>query len=407
LALVKPISLPNHENHLIGGFCRLAYLLLYISCKIQNILGVKAMTRMILVGLGLMLMTSAVFAERIKDLAQVQGVRNNQLIGYGLVVGLNGSGDKNPFTDQSLKSMLTKFGINVPPDVKPNSKNVAAVAVHADLPPFIKPGQTIDVTVSSLGNAKTLVGGALLMTPLRGLDGNVYAIAQGSLVVGGLDGGGKDGSKVTVNYPGGGHIPNGAIVERGVDSGFDIGNTLTLNLRQGDFTTAKRVVDAINNKFGDDTARALDAQSVEVMAPRMAHQKVAYLSEIENIEVSPAESAAKVIVNSRTGTVVISQNVRIGSAAVSHGNLSVTVNDDGQITQPNVPNPFAAGANQGLEAGAANAKQTARMFKFESGVSLDSLVKAVNKTGASPSDLVAILEALKTAGALKAELVVI
>ncbi len=365
------------------------------------------MTRILLVGLGLMLMTSAVFAERIKDLAQVQGVRSNQLIGYGLVVGLNGSGDKNPFTDQSLKSMLTKFGINVPPDVKPNSKNVAAVAVYADLPPFIKPGQQIDVSVSSLGNSKTLAGGSLLMTPLRGLDGNVYAVAQGSLIVGGLDSAGKDGSKVTVSAPGGGHIPNGAIVERSVDAGFDVGNTLTLNLRQGDFTTAKRVVDAINNKFGDDTARALDSQSVEVMAPRMAHQKVAYLSEIENIEVNPAESSAKVIVNSRTGTVVINQNVRIGSAAVSHGNLSVTVNDDGQITQPNVPNPFAAGANQGLEAGAASAKQTARMFKFESGVSLDSLVKAVNKTGASPSDLVAILEALKTAGALKAELVVI
>lgn len=365
------------------------------------------MTRIILVALGMMLMTSTAFAERIKDLAQVQGVRSNQLIGYGLVVGLNGSGDKNPFTDQSLKSMLTKFGINVPPDVKPNSKNVAAVAVYADLPPFIKPGQQIDVSVSSLGNSKTLAGGSLLMTPLRGLDGNVYAVAQGSLIVGGLDSAGKDGSKVTISAPGGGHIPNGAIVERSVDAGFDVGNTLTLNLRQGDFTTAKRVVDAINNKFGEDTARALDSQSVEVMAPRMAHQKVAYLSEIENIEVSPAESSAKVIVNSRTGTVVISQNVRIGSAAVSHGNLSVTVDETTQAGQPSAANPFAAGANQGQEAANAANKQSARMFKFESGVSLDSLVKAVNKTGASPSDLVAILEALKTAGALKAELVVI
>jgi len=364
------------------------------------------MTRILLVALGLMLINTTVFAERIKDLAQVQGVRSNQLIGYGLVVGLNGSGDKNPFTDQSLKSMLTKFGINVPPDVKPNSKNVAAVAIHADLPPFIKPGQTIDVSVSSLGNSKSLAGGSLLMSPLRGLDGNVYAVAQGSLIVGGLDSSGKDGSKVTINSPGGGHIPNGAIVERGVDAGFDIGNTLMLNLRQGDFTTAKRVVDAINNKFGEDTARAVDAQSVEVMAPRMAHQKVAYLSEIENIEISPAESSAKVIVNSRTGTVVISQNVRIGSVAVSHGNLSVTVNEEGQIAQPGAANPFTA-PNQGQEAGAVTSNQTARMFKFESGVSLDSLVKAVNKTGASPSDLVAILEALKTAGALKAELVVI
>jgi flagellar P-ring protein precursor FlgI len=363
------------------------------------------MTRILLVALGLMLMTTAVFAERIKDLAQVQGVRNNQLIGYGLVVGLNGSGDKNPFTDQSLKSMLTKFGINVPPDVKPNSKNVAAVAVHADLPPFIKPGQTIDVTVSSLGNAKSLAGGALLMTPMRGLDGNVYAIAQGTLVVGGLDAAGKDGSKITINYPGGGHIPNGAIVERGVDSGFDVGNTLTLNLRQGDFTTAKRVVDAINSKFGEDTARALDAQSVEVMAPRMAYQKVAYLSEIENIEINPAEAAAKVIINSRTGTVVISQNVRIGAAAVAHGNLTVSIGENSQVSQPN---PFASGQTAVTQGSEVNVKQQkSRMFKFEKGVSLDDLVKTVNKIGASPSDLVAILEALKTAGALKAELVVI
>ncbi|MCH9743149.1 MAG: flagellar basal body P-ring protein FlgI [Thiotrichales bacterium] len=346
-----------------------------------------------------------VLAERIKDLAQVQGVRNNQLIGYGLVVGLNGTGDKNPFTDQSLNSMLTKFGINMPPGVKPNSKNIAAVAVHADLPPFIKPGQTIDVSVASLGNAKSLAGGSLLMTPLRGLDGNVYAMAQGALVVGGLDASGKDGSKITINYPGGGHVPNGAIVERGVDSGFDVGNTLTLNLRQGDFTTAKTIVDAINQKFGADTARALDAQSIEVMAPRMASQKVSYLSEIENIEVTPAQSAAKVIVNARTGTVVIGQNVRIGAAAVAHGNLSVSVGEGNNVSQPN---PFANGQTAVTPASqVAVDQQKARMFKFESGVSLDELVKTVNKIGASPSDLVAILEALKASGALKAELLVI
>lgn len=363
------------------------------------------MTRVLLVALGMMLMTSTAFAERIKDLAQVQGVRNNQLIGYGLVVGLNGSGDKNPFTDQSLKSMLTKFGINMPPDVKPNSKNIAAVAVHADLPPFIKPGQKIDITVSSLGNAKSLAGGSLLLTPLRGLDGNVYAMAQGSLVVGGLDASGKDGSKITINYPSGGHVPNGAIVEKGVDAGFDVGNTITLNLRQGDFTTAKLMVDAINQKFGDDTARALDAQSVEVMAPRMGHQKVAYLSEIENIELSPAESSAKVIVNSRTGTVVIGQNVRIGAAAVAHGNLSVSVGENSNVSQPN---SFANGQTAVTpDSNIAVNQEPARMFKFDSGVSLDELVKTVNRIGASPSDLVAILEALKASGALKAELVVI
>jgi flagellar P-ring protein precursor FlgI len=366
------------------------------------------MTQILIIALGFLLLATSVYAERIKDLAQVQGVRSNQLIGYGLVVGLNGSGDKNPFTDQSLTSMLTKFGINMPPGVKPNSKNIAAVAVHANLPPFIKPGQAIDVSVSSLGNAKSLAGGSLLLTPLKGLDGNVYAMAQGNLIVGGLDGSGKDGSKVTVNYTGGGHIPSGAIVEQGVDAGFDVGNTLTLNLRQGDFTTAKRVADAINNKFGEDTARALDSQSVEVMAPRMAHQKVAYLSEIENIEINPAESAAKVIVNSRTGTVVIGQNVRISAAAVTHGNLSVSVADGDQPAQPNgAANPFAAANGAGAETPAAGSGKTGRMFKFESGVSLDALVKAVNKIGASPSDLVAILEALKDAGALKAELLVI
>lgn len=363
------------------------------------------MKRMIMVGLVALMSVQTVMAERIKDLAQVQGVRSNQLIGYGLVVGLNGTGDKNPFTDQSLKSMLTRFGINMPTDVKPNSKNIAAVAVHADLPPFVKPGQTIDVTVSSLGNAKSLAGGSLLLTPLRGLDGNVYAMAQGSLVVGGLDASGKDGSKITINYPGGGHVPNGAIVEKGVDAGFDVGNTITLNLRQGDFTTAKLMVDAINQKFGADTARALDAQSVEVMAPRMASHKVAYLSEIENIEIKPAESAAKVIVNARTGTVVIGQNVRIGAAAVAHGNLSVSVGENSNVSQPN---PFANGQTAVTPASnVAVNQEPARMFKFDSGVSLDELVKTVNKIGASPSDLVAILEALKASGALKAELLVI
>lgn len=344
-------------------------------------------------------------AERIKDLAQVQGVRSNQLVGYGLVVGLNGTGDKNPFTDQSLKSMLTRFGINVPVDVKPNAKNIAAVAVYATLPPFIKSGQTIDVTVSSLGNAKSLAGGSLLLTPLRGLDGNVYAMAQGALVVGGLDASGKDGSKITVNYPGGGHVPNGAIVEKTVDAGFDVGNTITLNLRQGDFTTASAIVNAINQKFGADTARAIDAQSIEVLAPRMADQKVAYLSEIENIEVTPAEPAAKVIVNARTGTVVIGQDVRIGAAAVAHGNLSVSVGENTNVSQPNA----RAGGRTAVtpNSNVAINQEPARMFKFDSGVSLDELVKTVNKIGASPSDLVAILEALKASGALKAELLVI
>lgn len=355
------------------------------------------MLKQLLIGIMMMLTATSAFSERIKDIAQVQGVRSNQLIGYGLVVGLSGTGDKNPFTDQSLTSMLNKFGINVPAGVKPNSKNVAAVAVYADLPPFVKPGQKIDVTVSSLGNAKSLVGGSLLMTPLRGLDGQVYAVAQGNMIVGGLDAKGGDGSKITMNNLGSGYIPSGANVERAIESGFDTGNTITLNLRQGDFTTAKRVADAINRVMGEDTARPLDAQSVEVMAPRMAYQKVAYMSELENIEVDPAEAAAKVIVNSHTGTVVIGQNVRISPAAITHGNLMVSV---GGNNAGNIP-------STGNQQGQNNASSNVRMFKFDTGVSLDELVKTVNKVGASPSDLVAILEALKEAGALKAQLLVI
>lgn len=334
-------------------------------------------------------MNGQVFAERIKDIAQVAGVRTNQLIGYGLVVGLNGTGDKNPFTDQSLTSMLNKFGINMPDGVKPNSKNIAAVSVTANLPPFIKPGQTIDVSVSSLGNAKSLAGGTLLLTPLKGLDGKIYAMAQGSLIVSGLSASGKDGSNVTTNFPAGGHLPNGAIVEQSVDSGFDVGNTLTLNLRNGDFTTAKLVVDAINRKMGEDTARALDAHSIEVVAPRMAYQKVSYLSELENIEVSPAKSAAKVIVNSRTGTVVAGQGVRLLPAAISHGKLTVVIkeNKDGSSD---------AGAKE----------QKAPMFVFDA-PTIQDIVTQVNNVGAAPSDIVAILEALKSAGSLQAELLVI
>lgn len=345
------------------------------------------------------------YAERVKDIANVSGVRTNQLIGYGLVVGLNGTGDKTEYADQSLKSMLNKFGINLPPGTNTNSKNIAAVAVHGELPAFSKAGQKIDITVSSLGNAKSLRGGTLLLTPLKGVDGNVYALAQGNLIVGGLDASGADGSRITVNVPSVGRVPNGATVERTVNTGFDLGNTITLNLKQADFTTATNLVKAINDKLGKDTAYALDAESVEVMAPRMPNQRVAFLSIIENIEVQSGIDAAKVIINSRTGTVVIGRNVKVGAAAVSHGNLVVKVTENDGVSQPN---PFAGGNTVATDDSEISIKEGGdRMFKFPEGVTLDDIVQAVNKVGAAPSDLVAILEALKKAGALKAELMVI
>ena len=357
---------------------------------------------------GLLVLTAPIQAERIKDLASIQGVRHNQLLGYGLVVGLDGSGDKvnsSPFTRQSLNSLLTQLGIVVPPGTRLNPKNVAAVTVHADLPPFSKPGQSIDVTVSSIGDAKSLRGGSLLMTPLKGIDGNVYAVAQGNLVVGGLSAEGADGSKVTINIPSSGRIPGGALVERSVPSPFGKDAMLTLNLRNGDFTTVQRVADAINETIGAGTATAVDSTSVKVAAPRDPGQRVGFVAMIENIQVNPAEAVAKVIVNSRTGTVVINSTVRVSPAAVSHGNLVVTISENAEVSQPN---PMARGrtvvTQQSDVAVQENAK---RMFVFNPGITLDAVVRAVNRVGAGPSDLVAILEALKQAGSLRAELVVI
>lgn len=347
-------------------------------------------------------------AERIKDLAHVAGVRSNQLVGYGLVVGLDGTGDQTsqtPFTVQSLKSMLQQFGITVPPNVNPQLKNVAAVAVHADLPAFAKPGQTIDITVSSIGNAKSLRGGTLLMTPLKGADGRVYGIAQGDLLVSGLNATGGDGSSITVNVPSVGRIPNGATVEREVNSSFMTAEFMVLNLNAGDFTTASRLATAINKTLGPDIARPLDATSIRVNAPADPGQRVAFASLVENIEVEPAEAAARVIVNSRTGTVVIGSNVRIQAAAVSHGNLVVTISENPEVSQPGPlsPGQTVVTAQSDVDV----SEEGNRMFVLESGVTLDDVVRAVNRVGAGPSDLVAILEALKHAGALRAELIVI
>ncbi len=343
--------------------------------------------------------------QRIKDIANVQGVRDNQLMGYGLVVGLPGTGEKASYTEQTFKTMLKNFGINLPANVKPKIKNVAVVAVNATMPAFIKPGQTLDVSVSSLGEAKSLRGGMLLQTFLKGVDGEIYAIAQGSLVVSGFSAEGLDGSKVIQNTPTVGRIPNGAIVERSVASPFSNGDHLTLNLRRSDFSTAKRMADAINDLLGPNIARALDGTSVQVIAPREASQRVAYLATLENIELTPAEQAAKIIVNSRTGTIVVGQGVKLMPAAVTHGGLTVTIAEATQVSQPN---PFSDGETVVTSNSTIDVEQEDnRMFLFNPGTTLDELVRAVNLVGAGPSDVLAILEALKVAGALHGELIII
>jgi flagellar P-ring protein FlgI len=348
-------------------------------------------------------------AERIKDLATVAGVRGNQLVGYGLVVGLAGTGDQTsqtPFTIQSIKNMLAQLGILVPDNVNPQLRNVAAVTVQATLPPFSKPGQTIDVTVSSIGNAQSLRGGSLIMAPLRGADGQIYAMAQGNLVVGGFGVQGDDGSRVTVNVPSTGRVPNGATVERQVPSTLGTADALVLNLNTPDFTTAARLADAINASVGGGVATTIDPISIRVQAPADDAQRVAYISHLENLEVEPAQAAAKVIINSRTGTVVIGANVRVTPAAVAHGSLVVKITETALVSQPN------AFSNRGQTAVVQQSdidvqQGDARMFVFEPGTTLNEIVEAVNQVGAAPGDLVAILEALREAGALRAQLIVI
>lgn len=351
---------------------------------------------------------NVVHAERIKDIATVAGVRSNQLVGYGLIVGLDGTGDQTsqaPFTVQSIKSMLSQFGVTIPPGVNLQLKNVAAVALHAELPPFSKSGHKIDVTVSSIGNAKSLRGGSLLMTPLKGADGNVYAIAQGNLVVGGFGGGGNDGSKITVNIPSAGRIPGGATVERPAPTMFGSDDSLVLNLFTPDFTTANRLADAINDKIGLGTARPIDGSSILVQAPANNSQRVGFVSLLENLTLEPGERAARIVVNSRTGTVVIGRYVRVTAAAVTHGSLTVTIKENPTVSQPA---PLAGGSTVVVPSSEIRLEQQAnKMFLFEPGISLDEIVRAVNGVGAAPGDLVAILEALKEAGALRAELIII
>lgn len=366
----------------------------------------------------LVIVAPNVFGDRIKDLTNVAGVRSNQLIGYGLVVGLNGTGDGSsvPFTGQSLRSILGRLGVNVDGVISDfdvagiqaqsiAADNVAAVMVTASLPPFAKPGQTIDINVSTIGAADSLRGGMLILTRLRGIDGQVYAIAQGALTSTGLEVNAA-GDEITIGVPTSGRVPSGATVERMIESPFGRSKHIVLNVNTGDFTTAKEIVDKVNTVFGAGTASAIDGVSIAILAPEDANSRVSFVSLIENLDVIPGEPSAKIVVNSRTGTVVISRNVRVTAAAVTHGPITVTVDATNEVSQAN---PFA---DQGETVEFQNAdiaveEPTNKMFLFQPGVDLRQIVDAVNETGATPSSLIAILEALKSSGSLRAELVVI
>lgn len=346
-------------------------------------------------------------AERIKDLASIQGVRDNPLIGYGLMVGLDGSGDQTmqtPFTTQSLNNMLGQLGVTVPPGTNMQLKNVAAVMVTAVLPPFARPGQAIDITVSSLGNAKSLRGGTLLMTPLKGADGQVYALAQGNMVVGGA-GASASGSQVKVNQLSSGRIPAGAIVERAVESPLGGDGTLMIELNKTDFGTAQKAVDAINRNFGPGTAQALDARVIQVNAPARPEERVGFLARIEDIDVSPTQAVAKVVINARTGSVVMNQAVRINDCAVAHGSLSVVINTEPVISQPGA---FSGGSTVATQRSQIELSQGGGALQVvKGGASLADVIKGLNALGANPQDLVSILQAMKAVGALRAELEII
>ncbi len=355
----------------------------------------------------------AAYADRLKDMVSFAGIRSNQLMGYGIVVGLDGTGDSSlAVTLQSMQSTISQFGMNVDAGSL-SGKNSAAVMITADLNPFTKVGQKIGVTVSSMGKAKSLRGGTLLMTPLKGADGKTYAIAQGNLAVGGFGVEGADGSSLSVNIPTVGTIANGATVERMVEAPFINSNNFVMNLHQGDFTTANRITEEINKVFGPDVAKALDHTSISVRAPKDPSQKVSFMSLLENIEVDPASPIAKVVVNARTGTIVIGGDVRVTPAAVSHGSLTVKVNEDTNTTPGQTLFDDAGNITQATDANTQNDTEikagadTASAFVFDAGTSLADVVDAINAIGTTSSDLVAILEALRAAGALRAQMIII
>jgi flagellar P-ring protein precursor FlgI len=345
-------------------------------------------------------------AERIKDLVSFQGLRPNQLVGYGLVVGLDGTGDQTiqtPFTIQTLTSMLMQMGINVPPGTNMRLRNVAAVMVTATLPPLAQPGQLIDVTVSSMGNARSLRGGTLLMTPLKGADGQVYGMAQGNLLVGGF-GAAASGSKVQVNHLSVGRITGGATVERAVPVALAQDDTMRLELNVTDFSTVQRIVEVINGRFGNGIASALDGRAIQVRTPLGSDQRVAFLAEMESLSISPPQSQARVIVNSRTGSVVMNGAATVEACAIAHGNLSVVISTEPVISQPG---PFSSGQTVQAQRSTIEIKQESGMLTMVQGASLAEVVKALNAIGATPQDLLAILQAMKSAGALRAELEII
>ena len=362
---------------------------------------------------------SPVHADRVKDLATVAAQRSNQLIGFGLVVGLQGTGDDSasvPFTSQSMKAMLSQMGVRIDGPLtdfeqvtsasRIDIKNAAAVMVTADLPGFAKPGQRIDINVSAIGKASNLRGGSLIMTAMRGVDGEIYAISQGSLAATGIDATAAAGSKVVIGVPTSARIPQGATVERIVDNPFDKADRVILNVRDSDFTTTTAIVNVINSRFGADEARAMDGVTVSLQAPLDLTQRVAFMSMVENMDVMPGEPPARVVVNARTGTVVISRNVRVTAAAVAHGTISVAVSVTNEVAQPG---PFSFGGTtapvQNSEVSVSEPNKP--MFLFNPGVDLRQIVDAVNQVGATPSALIAILEALKSAGSLRADLLVI
>ena len=360
------------------------------------------------ISVGLMAGAGAAHAERLKDLASIQGVRGNQLIGYGLVVGLDGSGDQvrqTPFTQQSLTNMLSQLGITVPPGSNMQLKNVAAVMVTTTLPAFARPGQTLDVVVSSMGNAKSLRGGTLLMTPLKGADSQVYAIAQGNILVGGA-GASAGGSSVQINQLNGGRISAGAIVERGVPTTFARDGYVYVELNNTDFGTAQNVAMALNRKFGQGTATALDGRVVQVRTPMDQASQARFLSQLEDLQVARAPTVAKVIINARTGSVVMNRTVMIEEAAVAHGNLSVIINRQNQVSQPDTP--FTEGQTVVVPNTQIEVRQeNGSLQRVSTSANLADVVKGLNALGATSQDLLAILQAMKTAGALRAELEII
>ena len=363
-----------------------------------------------------LVLSPSAFADRVKDIASVAAQRSNQLIGYGLVVGLQGTGDDAsvPFTVQSMKAMLAQMGVRIDgpltdfeqaaANARVDIKNTAAVLVTAELPGFAKPGQRLDVNVSAIGKATNLRGGSLVMTALRGVDGEIYAIAQGALTATGIDASAA-GSKVAIGVPTSARIPAGGIVERVVDNPFETAENVVFNIRENDFSTTSAIVRAINQKFGAGVAEAIDGVSVSVRAPKNLNQRVAFMSEVENLEINPAEPPARVVINSRTGTVVINRSVRVTAAAVSHGTISVAITATNEVSQPNA---LAGGQTAAVQnADIRVAEPNKPMFLFQPGVELRQIVDAVNQVGATPSALIAILEALKSSGSLRAELVII